>query len=224
MNNMNLSKLIVTSALIALTHPVLAGLKWEQKQIELHPKPGDATAVGSFKYKNDGKEAVLIKSVHTSCGCTTTSRQKDEIASGESGEITATFKIGSSTGTAQKTVQVETDDPDAPLTVLTLRAVIPQMVELQPSFIYWENSEEPKPKTVSVRTAKELHVRNLNVSSSTSDFETKVMTSGPNEFKVEVRPHDTSKAANATLTLQPDNGAKPVYVTARVVNPTKSSQ
>jgi Protein of unknown function (DUF1573) len=222
--NMYRMRLIVVSTIVALAQSALAGLKWEQTQIELHPKPGDATAVGSFKYKNDGKETVHIKSVHTSCGCTTTNRLKDDIAPGESGELTATFKIGSMTGTAQKTVQVETDDAAGPMTILTLRAIIPQMVEVQPTFVYWENSEEAKPKTISVKTAKELNVKNLKVSSSSPDFDTNVTSSGPNEFKVEVRPHDTSKAVNATLTLQPDNGAKPSYVAARVINSGKTSQ
>ena|SRR5438874_10899247 len=222
--SMNLTKLIVASVVIALTDNALAGLKWEQTQIELHPAPGDAAAVGSFKYRNDGKEPVHIKSVHTSCGCTTTSRPKDEIAPGESGEITATFKIGSSTGTQQKTVTVETDDMAEQVTVLTLRAVIPQMVELRPSFIYWENSEPPKAKTITVKTATELNVKKLNVNSSSPEFTTKVISVRPNEFNVEVQPRDTSHAVNATLTIQPDNGIKPSYATARIVTPTTSSQ
>jgi hypothetical protein len=210
--------------LFALAQSASAALKWEQTQIELHPKPGEAVAVGSFKYKNEGKDTVHIKSVHTSCGCTTAARKKDDVAPGESGEITATFKIGSSTGTATKTVQVETDDPSAPMTVLTLRAVIPQMVEIQPTFVYWENSEEPKAKTIKVKMAKELQVQKLNVTSSSPAFETKVTSNGANEFRIEVKPHDTSQAVNATLTVQPDNGSKPSYVMARVVDRVKSSQ
>ncbi len=216
--------LIVISAAFALIQSAIGGLKWEQTAIELHPKPGEADAVGSFKYKNEGKETVHIKSVHTSCGCTTATRQKDDIAPGESGEITATFHIGSSTGTAQKTVQVETDDSSAPVTVLTLRAVIPQMMELKPSFIYWENGEALKAKSITVKTAKESKIKNIRVSSSSTDFETQVVPSGANEFRIEVQPHDTSRAINATLTVQPDTGAKPLYAMARVVTPENSSQ
>jgi Protein of unknown function (DUF1573) len=216
--------IVVVLTLFALAQSALASLKWEQTQIELHPKPGEASAVGSFKYKNEGKDTVHIKSVHTSCGCTTASRQKDDIAPGESGEITATFNIGSSTGLQQKTVQVETDDASQPITVLTLRAVIPQMIEIKPTFVYWENSEPPKPKIITVKTAKELNVKSLNVSSSSPAFETKVTSDGSNEFKIEVQPHDTSHEVNATLTVRPDNGSKPVYAMARVVSSVKSSQ
>jgi septal ring-binding cell division protein DamX len=219
-----MNKLVVTLAAIALIQTALAGLKWEQTQIELHPAPGDATAVGSFKYRNDGPQTVHIKSVHTSCGCTTTSRQKDEVASGENGEITATFKVGASTGVQQKTVRVETDDATEPVTVLTLRAVIPQLVEIKPSFVYWENSEPARAKTIMVKLAKEVAAKAVNVTSSSPEFSTKVTSVGPNEFEIQVQPHNTSSAANATLTVQPDNGTKPVYATLRVMNPSPTSR
>lgn len=218
MKNTLYRTLIGLAAIMSWTG-VHAGLKWEQTQIELRPGPGDATAVGSFKYYNAGKQVVHFTSIHPSCGCTTATLKKNDVSPGESGEITATFKVGSSTGVQQKTVRVETDDPAEPVTILNLRAVIPQLVELRPSFIYWENSEPPSPKTILVKTAKELNARGLNVSSSSMDFSSKVVPSGTGEFKVEVTPRDTSHPANATLTIQPDNGAKAVYATVRVVNP-----
>src|SRR6266705_2728857 len=175
-------KVIAMLMALGLADTSRAGLKWEQTQIELHPTPGAATAVGTFKYKNTGDAVIHFKSVTTSCGCTTAARKKDDVAPGESGEITATFKVGASTGVQQKTVRVETDDAAAPVTVLALRAVIPQMLELRPSFVYWENSEPAKPKTIMVKTAKELHVTNLKVSSSSNDFVTSVSSAGQNEF------------------------------------------
>ncbi len=84
-----------------------AELKWEQTSIELHPGVGDKQAVGHFKYENVGKTPVHFKSVHSSCGCTTAQTQKDEVAPGEKGEITATFNIGGRIGTQVKTVSVD---------------------------------------------------------------------------------------------------------------------
>lgn len=220
----NLIKFGALFAIVLSGATARAGLVWEQKELELHPAVGDAAAVGSFKYKNTGDKPVHIRSVHTSCGCTTTNKQKDEIAPGESGEITATFKIGASTGLQQKTVKVETDDGNEPMTVLTLRALIPQLLELRPSFVYWENREAPSPKVIDVKVAKELNARSLKVSSSAPSFTTKITSAGPNEFKIEVQPRDTSHPANATLTIQPDNGGKLVYATARVVNPAAADQ
>ncbi len=58
--------------------------------------------------------------------------KKNDVAPGEKGEVTATFKIGGRTGVQQKTVTVETDDPAEPTTNLLLKAVIEQAVEIQP--------------------------------------------------------------------------------------------
>src|SRR5437870_4168809 len=89
-----------------------AELKWEQTAVELHPARGDKQAIGHFKYQNTGKAPVHFKSVHASCGCTAAQSQKDQVAPGEKGEITATFNIGDRTGLQVKTVTVQTDDPD----------------------------------------------------------------------------------------------------------------
>lgn len=218
---LTLLTLLATVVGIRISH---ASLNWQQTEIELHPAAGEPTAVGKFQYKNTGDGVIHFKSVTTSCGCTTAARKKDEVAPGESGEITATFKIGGNTGVQQKTVRVETDDPNSPVTVLTLRAVIPQMLELRPTFVYWESSEPPKPKTISVKVAKELHTTSLKVSSSNADFTTAVTAVRPNEFKIDVQPRDTSHPVSATLMVQPDSGGKPVFATARVINPSISAQ
>src|SRR5205807_8465756 len=138
--NMNFLRLIGIVALTALTHSARAELKWEQTSVDLRPAFSDKQAVAHFKYENVGSTPVHFKSVHASCGCTTAQTQKEQVAPGEKGEITATFNIGGRTGTQVKTVTVQTDDPDPAhaTTVLTLKAVIAQLLELQPTFLTWQ--------------------------------------------------------------------------------------
>src|SRR6266568_3053482 len=126
-------------------------LKFDKTELELHPAPADKQAVGHFTYQNTGKQAVHLKSVKASCGCTTAQTQKDEVPPGEKGEITATFNIGDRTGTQVTTVTVETDEPTNPKTVLTLKAVIPQLLEINPTFVFWQQGETANPKTIDVR-------------------------------------------------------------------------
>ncbi len=215
-------KLIVFVMLLGVAQHGHAELKWEQTVIELHPAPGDASAVGTFKYRNEGDQPVHVKSVETSCGCTTTSKMKDVIAPGDSGEIAATLKIASRLGTVtlNKTVTVETDDPKAPVTELTLHAIVPPTIELQPSFVYWQNTNRPKPQVITVKIAKEA--KHIKVASSNPEFSTKVTSAGANQFKIEVQPHNTSHEASATLTIIPDNGIGPVYAMVRVISPASS--
>jgi hypothetical protein len=196
-----------------------AELKWEQTSIELHPAAADKQAIGHFKYQNVGDKPVKFKTVRTSCGCTLAAQtHKDDIPSGEKGEITATFNIGDRTGTQVKTVTVETDDPVNVSTVLTLKAVIPQQLEITPTFVFWGQGEAPKPKTIVVRAAKDFPVKHLKVTSSSPDFETKVEETGTGQFKIDIKPQETNRQIASTLTIQPEDSQKIFYATARITN------
>jgi len=193
-----------------------AGLKWEKTSIELHPTATDKRAIGHFKYQNTGDKPVKFKSVRTSCGCTVAQTQKEEVPAGEKGEITATFNIGERTGTQVKTVTVETDDPANVTTVLTLKAVIPQQLEITPTFVFWGQGEAPKPKTIVVRAAKDFPVKHLKVTSSSPDFQTKVEETGNGQFKIDVQPQETNRQIASTLTIQPEDSQRRFYATARI--------
>ena len=225
--NMNLWSLIGIFALVALAQSARAELKWEQTSVELHPGFNDKQAIAHFKYENVGNTPVHFKSVHASCGCTTAQTQKEQVAPGQKGEITATFNIGGRTGTQIKTVTVQTDEPEPSTTVLTLKAVITPLLEIQPALVYWQTGEEPKPKIVTAKANKEAAIKKLNVASSTPDFTAKVDAgAAPNEFRISVQPRDTSKAVYATLTIKPDSPANignTFAVAARVMPPAPTS-
>ena len=203
---------------IVLCLTARAGLKWDQTSIELHPAATDKQAIGHFKYQNTGDKPGKFKSVKTSCGCTAAQTQKEEVPPGEKGEITATFNIGERTGTQVKTVTVATDDPANVTTVLTLKAVIPQQLEIAPTFVFWGQGEEAKSKTIVVRAAKDFPVKHLKVTSSSPDFQTKVEETGNGQFKIEVKPQETNKQTASTLTIQPEDSQKIFYATARITN------
>src|SRR5438132_11562451 len=226
--SMNFLRLIGIVALTALAQGARAELKWEQTSVDLQPALGDKQAVAHFKYENVGKTSVYFKSVHASCGCTAAQTQKEQVAPGEKGEVTATFNIGGRTGTQVKTVTVQTDDPDPArsTTVLTLKAVITPLLEIQPALVYWQNGEERKPKVITAKANKDAAIKKLDVASSTPDFTAKVDAgSAPNEFNISVQPRDTSKAVYATLTIKPDSPANTgnmFSAAARVMPPTPS--
>jgi Protein of unknown function (DUF1573) len=197
---------------------VRAELKWEQTAVELHPAATDKQAVGHFKYQNTGKTPVHFTSVHPSCGCTTAQTQKEVVQAGEKGEITATFNIGDRTGTQIKTVTVETDEAANQRTVLTLKAVIPQQLEISPTFVFWKQGEKPDPKQISVKVGKDFTVKHIKVTASTPNFQTKVEDTGKGEFKVNVTPQDTNKLVASMLTIQAEDSQKTFYATARITN------
>lgn len=199
------TQFLVAILSICLCASLRAELKWDQTVLELHPGLADKEAVGHFKYQNTGPTPVRFKSVKTSCGCTAAQSQKEEVKPGEKGEVTATFKIGDRTGTQIKTVTVETDQvPNAP-TILTLKAVLPEMMTLVPTFVYWTANEEAKPKTILARAGKDFAAKNLKVTSSSPEFLTKVEPSDKaGEWKINVQPKQTTRAMATSLTIRPD--------------------
>lgn len=226
--SMNGNRILFLGVLcLCLSLTARAELVWEKTELDLHPEMGAATAVGVFKYQNKGDKPVHFKAVRPSCGCTTAALPKNDVAPGEKGEITATFNIGDRTGLQQKSITVETDDPEKPQTVLLLKATIAQMLELQPAFVFWQIGEAPKPKTILARAGKGVTIKNLEVTSSNGDFTTKVEPgSGAGEFKINVQPRETAKPLNATLTVKPDAAAGPAktyFASARVVPATTAA-
>src|SRR5437868_10823244 len=188
---MNGKRLLFSSLCFSIVASVHASLVFEKTEVDLKPDLGAAQAVAVFKYENKGETPVHIKAVRPSCGCTTAALAKNDVAPGEKGEITATFNIGDRTGVQVKTVTVETDDTKAPQTVLTFKATIAQLLDLQPSFVYWQANEAPQPKTIVAKAAKGATVKNVEVTSSSGDFTAKVepaKTAG--EFKIQVQPKD----------------------------------
>lgn len=201
-----------------------AELKWEQSTIDLHPSAGDKTAVAHFKYQNTGTAPVRFKAVKASCGCTTTQTQKDLVNPGEKGEIVATFNIGDRTGQQMKTVTVQTDDPNPAqaTTILTLKANIPQALEIKPTFVYWQSGEEPKLKKILVKASKDFPVKNITVKSSNDMFTSNVTSGGTSgEWTIEVAPKETTHPVGTSLLIQtdyPKDAPKSFNVNLQVTN------
>jgi len=194
-----------------------AELKWEQTTIEVHPAYGAKQAVGRFKYENVGQTPVRISSVHPSCGCTAARILKDTVAPGESGEITVTFNIGDRTGTQSRDVTVQSGDPDHGRATarLFLETFIAPPLELRPLLVYWNGGEEPKPKSILVNAAKGS-LKSIKVTVSDPSFTAEFKPVADSQFKIDVRPVQTTKSARATISIQAEGSPKIFTATAVV--------
>ncbi|HEY1583952.1 MAG TPA: DUF1573 domain-containing protein [Chthoniobacterales bacterium] len=183
---------------------VRAALEWEKTEADLHPTITDKTAVAHFKYKNTGDKPVHIVSVHPSCGCTTAALAKDVVAPNESGEITATFNIGGRSGVQKKTITVMTEGSEEP-TVLKLTATIPELLQIQPTFLYWAAKDVLNPKTITVDVGQGFPVDKLTITSTDKSIATEVKpVPEKKEFHIIVRPTESGRPINAALTIKPD--------------------
>jgi len=194
----------VLGLLLAVQGVAHGTLTWDTKSADLHPTLADKEAIAHYKYKNTGDKPVKISSVRASCGCTTAALAKDTVAPGESGEITATFTIGNRIGTQKKTITVVTDDQPEP-TLLTLNATIPQLLEVQPTFLFWSVNDTLEPKTISVVVGKDFPVKKLNVTSTDKSIKTEVGPGASDKaFKITVTPTESGRPINAVLKVEPD--------------------
>lgn len=75
-----------------------------------------------FVLKNDSQNTFNIKSVQTSCGCTTSDVEKTAVSPGESVNIQVKFNTKGYLGPVQQFVYVHTDQKDSPIIKLTLKA------------------------------------------------------------------------------------------------------
>jgi Protein of unknown function (DUF1573) len=196
--------------LVALGLAAHAGaqLKWEQKEIEVHPSVTDDAAVGHFNYENIGPKPVHIASVKTSCGCTVATLKSNDVAPGAKGEITATLKIGDRIGMQYKTVTVITDDVAQP-TLLTLKVVIPQLLEVQPVVLFWNPNDPLAAKVVTIKAPGDSPVTNVTVTSSAPEITAEVKPGdGPKEWKISVLPKNVTRTVAGSLTIQPQYPVK----------------
>jgi len=219
--------LALCAFLLVLPLAAQGELVWETTNVELNPSLTDKDAVAHFKYKNTGEKPIKIVSVHPSCGCTTAALAKDVVDPNESGEITATFHIGDRFGVQQKTIGVVTDDKPGQVTVLKLKATIPQLLQISPTFLFWSADDVLDPKTIVVTVGGDFPVTKLNITSTDKSIATQVK-GGPGEkdFRIIVTPTESGRPINAALKIEPNfpkEAPKTYYANLRVDSRAKAA-
>ncbi|MEO0795781.1 MAG: DUF1573 domain-containing protein [Verrucomicrobiota bacterium] len=139
-------------AISLLFFPLIASanLVFETTRVDHQAETTDKEYVAVFPFANEGSEPVTIRSIKTSCGCTTPKLDKKTYQPGESGEITATFEFGSRTGHQSKIVTVITDEEKPEVFKLRLSVEIPVIMQMNPRILNWKKGEELSPKEMLI--------------------------------------------------------------------------
>jgi hypothetical protein len=85
--------------------------KIAQTTIDIGTMAQATTKDVEFKYKNEGKRDLHIRTVKASCGCTAVQQGSSVIKPGEEGSVKATFNSSGYTGKVTKAIYVYCDDP-----------------------------------------------------------------------------------------------------------------
>jgi hypothetical protein len=126
--------LTIVVALVAVVAVGYAALPQDKGQIELSATEFDFGAIPNtgpvsetFQVRNTGNGPLAISGVSTSCGCTTAQVGSQQLAAGESTDLTVTYDPlthDGATGDFMRLVYVRSDDPDTPEASLTIRVTV----------------------------------------------------------------------------------------------------
>jgi len=183
-------------------------VSWENKTLEFHPALTDTQVIAPFKFQNTGKEPIFIKSITSSCACTTATTSKESYADGEKGEVIATFNIGSRIGLVEKTIRVKINDaPDIPL---TLRVQIPSPCQIEPQALVWHQGEKADAKKIEINAndgfeIKSLDVRFVDRTADCFDTEVNVKEVGK-QYEISVHPKEPARPTTNKIVLHINRG------------------
>jgi hypothetical protein len=127
----------------------------------------------------------------------------------EKGEIQATFNVGERVGLQQKTISVESTDPESPKTSLALKVHIPAVARVRPSFLEWDLGESPSAQAINVKILNDFPIHAVSVISSDPRISARVEQTVPSkEYRIIVEPKGTSEPLTATLEIKTDYPAE----------------
>jgi hypothetical protein len=189
--------------LLALAAPAFAQIKWDKPWQEFHRNPADGHLETTFAFQNAGQGTVTIKSIRTSCGCTTARLDKKMFAPGERGELTAKFNFGDRKGVHRKMITVKTDDGQQQ--ELNFVVNIHEALTVAPALVFWKVGQPAEPRTVQLTAEAGSSVRVKSVTSSNPRLTATLQTVKPGEqYVISVKPADTAQKEAAQLTVQTD--------------------
>lgn len=99
-----------------------ASIKWVKEQHDFGEIPQGVPVYFEFAFTNIGDEALIIKEVLTSCGCTASNYSKEPIKPGKSSTIKVSYNAANP-GTFSKTITVNSNDKDA-AKILVIKGVV----------------------------------------------------------------------------------------------------
>ncbi len=100
-----------------------AEMTFEKKEHDFGVIKPDSKVDYTFKFKNTGKEDLVISNAHGSCGCTVPEYPKEAIKPGENGEIKVSFNSAGKSGKQEKSVTLYANTP-AGNELLKIKALI----------------------------------------------------------------------------------------------------
>lgn len=153
-----------------------------------------ATVEHDYPIRNEGSLTLEITSVRASCGCTVATASNRLVPPGGETSVHATFALKGRIGFQQKSITVESNDPDTPALVLQLRGTAVQSLRATPSSVFFGRLAPDADRS-----------RQIEIFSADGPFAIVSVDSTSPHVTAAVQPADSSTAVRPVLvTVAPD--------------------
>lgn len=200
---------LVCCLLIALTQLACAQLEFDSDTKEIDVAPGATEAVALYPFTNNGNTEIEISQVDPDCNCLAVEVHKGKLkyAPGESGIIRTKFTIGNKIGTESQNVAVwlKGDTKDKPSIRLRLTIHIPELVKIDVKSLKWIVNGDNTPQSIHITMDHDEPIHVTNVSSSSKDFSTKLVTQEEGKrYEVVITPLNNERPAFSLIRIDTD--------------------
>jgi hypothetical protein len=190
-----------------------ARIEFKEKRYQFGKVPAGQEVRHNFEFTNTGTETLEIRSVQTSCGCTTAGEYARSIPPGGHGSIPIVLRTANYSGPLHKTITVISTAVNSPLTTLSLEGEAWVPVAIKPSYLYFRTtvgSTNIAPRSVRIENHLEEPLEILAVEPSSD------------AFSVELKPIQQGKLYELKVT--PKGPFKPGSTQASVLLKTNSKK
>ncbi len=128
-----------------------------------------------FEVENRGRKPLTLVPGRSECACTSTVSPGGTIAAGDSGWVEVAFDTSREAGPRVRTVTVETNDPQTPELVLTVRGTVVADVTIVPDRIFFGRVPIGVSRERTIEIETEPGVRLLKVKKDSRRFDVRVV-------------------------------------------------
>lgn len=150
------------------------GLTFPETLKEVHAAVDAKSVTVDYDFTNQSGAAVDVSRFDSACSCMGVQIKGGKLhyGPGESGVVRTIFEIGNFSGTVDKlaTIWLTGDPEENPSIRLTVRVVIPVLVEALPRTVQWELGKDAQPQIIHITMHDDKPVKILDVTSSSPSF------------------------------------------------------
>ncbi|NCA83115.1 MAG: DUF1573 domain-containing protein [Opitutae bacterium] len=134
--------------------------------------PSGESVHATFTLRNEGDELLHIASVRTSCGCTTSTLEKQDLAPGEETPLIATLSLKGRSGPQIKHLTIGSNDPDHPDVQAVVQGTAIRHITISPWIIYLFSAPQGQPitRTVEILSEKQTPFQITSIEASHPDL------------------------------------------------------